>query len=174
MKHILTGWIIYLNFEDGETVHNTRVIHATRSTVAKFSFYIYCFKFRKHKKVCVEKEKLKQMVESLHKQVERKDKFMFKVEHEFMLLSSKLRSKTCTSQLATWTSSKLEQIMVEMPAHEDEFKKLKDNLENVLGNFEKEKQNEVLESIMIYVEIMLETVECRLINSVDCCAYRGG
>jgi hypothetical protein len=35
MKNILTGRINYLNFEDGETVCNTRAIRATRSTVAK-------------------------------------------------------------------------------------------------------------------------------------------
>jgi hypothetical protein len=42
MKNILTGQIDYLNFEDGETVHSTWTIRATRSTIAKLSLYIYC------------------------------------------------------------------------------------------------------------------------------------
>jgi hypothetical protein len=40
MKNILTDRIDYLNFEDGETVYSTWVIHTTRSTVAKLSLYI--------------------------------------------------------------------------------------------------------------------------------------
>jgi hypothetical protein len=46
MKNILTGRIDYLNFEDGETVCSTRVIRATRSTVAKlYLICIYVFAF---------------------------------------------------------------------------------------------------------------------------------
>jgi hypothetical protein len=44
MKNILTGRIDHLNFdEDGETVRSTRVICATRSTVAKLYIYIESF-----------------------------------------------------------------------------------------------------------------------------------
>jgi hypothetical protein len=37
MKNILTSRIDHLNFEDGKTVCSTRVIRATRSTVAKLN-----------------------------------------------------------------------------------------------------------------------------------------
>jgi hypothetical protein len=41
IENILTGQIDHLNFKEGETVCSTRVIHATRSIVAKLSLYIY-------------------------------------------------------------------------------------------------------------------------------------
>jgi hypothetical protein len=40
MKNILTGRIDHLNFEDGETIRNTRVIRATLSNVAKLIYII--------------------------------------------------------------------------------------------------------------------------------------
>jgi hypothetical protein len=43
MKNILIGRINHLNFEDSEMIRSTRVIRATRSTVAKLSLYIYIF-----------------------------------------------------------------------------------------------------------------------------------
>jgi hypothetical protein len=43
MKNILTGRIGYLNFENGETVRSTRVIRATRSTLAKLSLSLYIY-----------------------------------------------------------------------------------------------------------------------------------
>jgi hypothetical protein len=43
MKNILTGQIDYLNFKDGKTVRNTRVIRATHSTIVKLSLYLYIY-----------------------------------------------------------------------------------------------------------------------------------
>jgi hypothetical protein len=52
MKNILTGRIDYLKFEDGETVHSTQVIRATRSTVAKLyiTYYTLNYKLKTNKK----------------------------------------------------------------------------------------------------------------------------
>lgn len=193
--------LIHLNFEENILIES-EISEEVKKTVFREMFEefgskiqgdISCFEARKDKEVCIakeENEKLKQMVDSLWKQAEEKDKFTCEVEHKFMLLSSKfnlfkeqfnkLEEKVKEQDLYISNSntdldaisSKMEQILVEVHGHEDDFKRLKENFENVLSNFEKEKQKEVLEAVMVSVEKMLETVEWRLINNVDCCASR--
>jgi hypothetical protein len=196
-KECKANVLFHLNFEDDilieseirEEVKTIVLREMLEEFGAKIQGDISCFESRKDKEVFIEKEKLKQMVDSLHKQAEEKDKFMFEVEHKFMLLSSKfnlieehfnkLEEKVKEQDLyisisnmdLNAISSKLEQILADVLGNEDEFKRLKDTFENVLGNFEKEKQK-VFESIMVSAEKLLETVEWRLINNVDCCASR--
>ncbi|XP_078176023.1 WPP domain-associated protein-like [Carex rostrata] len=151
------------------------------------------FESKKDKELCIEKEekeKLKQMVDSLCKHAEGKDKFTSEVQQKFMLLSSKfnffkeqfnnMEEKIKEQDLhfsnsnrnLDALSSKVEQILVTVHENEEDFKRLKHDLKNISGNFEKEKQKEVMETVMVSVEKMLEMVEWRLINNVDCCASR--
>ena len=151
------------------------------------------FESKRDRELCIEKEekeKLKQMVDSLYKHAQGKDKFTLEVQQKFMLLSSKfdffkeqfnnMEEKVKEQDLhfsnsnrnLDALSSKVEQILVRVHENEEDFKRLKHDLKNISGNLEKEKQKEVMETVMVSVEKMLEMVEWRLINNVDCCASR--
>ncbi|KAJ4815999.1 Myosin heavy chain-like protein [Rhynchospora pubera] len=186
---------ILIESEIREEVKNIVLKEMFEEFESKIQIDISNVESRKDKEVCIEKEekeKLKQLVDFLSKQAEAKDKFTSEVENKFMLLSSKfdlfkkqfnkLEEKVKEQDLYILNSngelnalsSKLELILVKVQEHEVDFSQLKHNLENTSGDVEKEKEKEkeVLESVMVSVEKMLEMVEWRLINNVDCCASR--
>ncbi|KAJ3698571.1 hypothetical protein LUZ61_002276 [Rhynchospora tenuis] len=193
--------LFYLKFEEDilieseirEEVNNIVLKEMFEEFESKILVDISHVESRKDKEVCIEKEekeKLKQMVDFLSKQAEVKDKFTSDVENKFMLLSSKfdlfkkqfnkLEEKVKEQDLYILNSSgelnalssKLELVLVKVQEHEEDVRQLKHSLENISSDVEKEKEKEVLESVMVSVEKMLEMVEWRLINNVDCCASR--
>lgn len=193
--------LLHLNFEE-DILIESEIREEVKKTVFKKMLDEFGRKMqgdisrvesKKDKELCIEKEekeKLEQMVDSLCKHAQEKDKFTSEVQQKFMLLSSKfnffkeqfnnMEEKVKEQDLhfsnsnrnLDALSSKVEQILVRVHENEEDFKRLKHDLKNISGNFEKEKQKEVMETVMVSVEKMLEMVEWRLINNVDCCASR--